>query len=84
VAIDDGNGCVMPSPQSARDGSYTPLSRPLFIYVNDDSYAEKPAVKRYTDFYIENLPVIAEAAQYISLEDAQYAETRAALQRMGG
>lgn len=84
VAIDDGNGCVMPSAKSARAGSYTPLSRPLFIYVNNQAYAENAAVRRYTDFYIDNLQTIAEAAQFINLNESQYAETRAAIEGMIG
>ncbi|HEX5164285.1 MAG TPA: PstS family phosphate ABC transporter substrate-binding protein [Thermomicrobiales bacterium] len=35
LAIDGGNGCVAPSPDTVRDGSYAPLSRPVFIYVNN-------------------------------------------------
>ncbi|ABL79737.1 MULTISPECIES: PstS family phosphate ABC transporter substrate-binding protein [unclassified Nocardioides] len=84
VAIDDGNGCVAPSARTAGTGKYTPLSRPLFIYVNDRSYAENTAVKRYTDFYIANLSTIAHAAQFIDLNEAQNAETREALEGMRG
>jgi phosphate transport system substrate-binding protein len=40
LAIDDGNGCVAPSPETVQDGSYTPLSRPVFIYVNNDGLRE--------------------------------------------
>ena len=36
VEIDGGEGCVAPSVETARDGTYTPLSRPLFIYVKDE------------------------------------------------
>jgi phosphate transport system substrate-binding protein len=84
VAIDDGNGCVEPSAETARDGSYTPLSRPLFIYVNNASYNDKAAVAEYVDYYIENLPEIAEAALFIPLDDAQYQETQDALSSIGG
>ena len=84
LAIDDGDGCVAPSARSARAGAYTPLSRPLFIYVNNQAYAESAAVRHYTDFYIDNLPTIAEAAQFISLNEDQYVETRAALEQMAG
>ena len=34
VAIDSGNGCVLPSEETVRNGTYNPLSRPVFIYVN--------------------------------------------------
>ena len=54
---------VAPSAETAQDGSYTPLARPLFIYVNKASYADNEAVQEYVDFYIENLSEIAEAGK---------------------
>lgn len=79
LAIDSGNGCVAPSAETAQAGEYTPLARPLFIYINTTNYSENAAVKEYTDFYIENLPGIAEAAQFIPLSDELYEETKSAL-----
>lgn len=83
VAVDSGNGCVEPSAETAQAGEYTPLARPLFIYVSDKSYTENPAVKEYVDFYIENLTRIVEAAQYIPSSEETYAETQAALEGIG-
>jgi phosphate transport system substrate-binding protein len=80
VSIDDGNGCVAPSAETAQAGEYTPLARPLFIYVNNASYNDNAAVKEYVDFYIENLPTIAETALFIPLSDDLYAETQSALE----
>jgi phosphate transport system substrate-binding protein len=76
LAIDDGNGCVEPSAETAQAGEYTPLARPLFIYVNNASYADNEAVKEYTDFYIENLAEIAEVSQFIPLSEELYSETK--------
>lgn len=53
VQVDGGNGCVAPSPETIRDGSYAPLSRPLFVYVKADSLA-KPEVQEFMKFYIAN------------------------------
>ena len=39
LEIDGGDGCVAPSAETAQDGTYTPLSRPLFIYVKNESLA---------------------------------------------
>ena len=75
LEIDSGDGCVAPSAETAQDGNYTPLARPLFIYVSNASYADKAQVAEYVDFYIENLAEIAEAAQFIPLNDEQYTET---------
>jgi phosphate transport system substrate-binding protein len=51
VAIDNGKGCVLPSRETVLDGSYQPLSRPLFIYVNVKSL-ERKEVQDFADFYL--------------------------------
>ena len=82
LEIDDGNGCVAPSAETAQSGEYTPLSRPLFVYVNNKEYSEDPAVKEFVDFYIENLEKATEAAQFIQLNEEQAKETESALEGM--
>lgn len=84
VSIDDGNGCVEPSAETASAGEYTPLSRPLFIYVKNSAYSDNAAVKEYVDFYVENLADIADAGQFIALNDQEYADTQAALESISG
>jgi phosphate transport system substrate-binding protein len=84
LQIDDGKGCVEPSAETAQAGEYTPLARPLFIYVNNAKYNDNEAVKEYTDFYIENLATIAEGAKFIPLNDEDYAETKTALEGLAG
>lgn len=83
IEIDSGNGCVAPSAETAADGSYTPLARPLFIYVNNASFAEKPHVAEFVRFYAENDAEIAEAAQYIPLDDAAAEELKAKVDALG-
>ena len=83
LSIDDGNGCVEPSVETAQAGEYTPLARPLFIYVSNASYDENPAVAEYVDFYLENLADIAEIGQFIPLSDELYSETQSALETLG-
>ncbi|GAA2126813.1 PstS family phosphate ABC transporter substrate-binding protein [Nocardioides bigeumensis] len=80
LAIDNGNGCIEPSAETAQAGEYTPLARPLFIYVNNAKYNDNPAVAAYVDFYIENLAEIAEVGQFIPLSDDLYAETQSNLE----
>ena len=80
LAIDSGNGCVEPSAETAQSGDYTPLARPLFIYVNDAKYNDNEAVKAYVDFYIENLADIAEVGKFIPLSDELYGETQSTLE----
>ena len=84
LAIDSGAGCVEPSAETAQDGTYTPLARPLFIYVSNSSYTDNAAVKEYVDFYIENLADIAEIGQFIPLSDELYGETQSALEGISG
>lgn len=71
VAIDGGNGCVEPTKETVQDGSYSPLGRPLFIYVSHASYSEKPAVQKFVDFYVANEEEVANLALFIGLTDEQ-------------
>jgi phosphate transport system substrate-binding protein len=82
LEIDNGEGCVAPSAETAQAGEYTPLARPLFIYVSNASYADNEAVKAYVDFYIENLADIAEIGQFIPLSDDLYSETQSNLEAL--
>ena len=54
IEVDSGKGCVAPSAETARDGSYAPLSRPLYIYVDKKAYASNAALKAFISFYVEN------------------------------
>ncbi|HSX67349.1 PstS family phosphate ABC transporter substrate-binding protein [Nocardioides sp.] len=79
LEVDGGEGCVAPSVETAQDGSYTPLARPLFVYANNAKYTENEATKSYLDFYVENLATIAEETGFIPLSDELYEGTKAAL-----
>jgi phosphate transport system substrate-binding protein len=83
LQIDSGNGCVAPSAQTAQSGEYTPLARPLFIYVNNSAYAGKRQVADFVDFYTNNLTRIVEAAEYIELNDQQLRETKNEVTQLG-
>jgi phosphate transport system substrate-binding protein len=63
---------VMPSEQTVENGKYTPLSRPLFIYVNAAS-AKKPEVKAFVEYYMKNGAQAANSVKYISLPGKAYA-----------
>ena len=77
VEIDSGAGCVAPSVETAQDGTYTPLARPLFIYPSKAAVTENAAVKAFFDFYVDNDAQIAEEAQFIALNDEQRAKLEA-------
>jgi phosphate transport system substrate-binding protein len=70
LEIDGGSGCVAPSVETAQSLDYTPLSRPLFFYVRRDSL-QKPAVRTFVAFVIENSRRIAESALFVPLTDEQ-------------
>ncbi len=83
LEVDGGNGCVAPSAQAAQDGTYAPLSRPLFVYVKRSAFQEKAPVRSFMTFMLDNNTSIAEAAQFVPLSDDQIAEERAKLEAAG-
>ena len=75
VGIDNGSGTpVKPTIEVIRDGKYAPLSRPLFMYVNKESF-QRPAVRAYLEFFFHNAPKIVEhpRVNYVALSDELYA-----------
>jgi phosphate transport system substrate-binding protein len=82
LEVDNGKGCVGPSVQSAQDGSYAPLSRPLFIYPSDAAL-QKPEVNAFIDYYLENVGAITEAVGFVPLTDEQLSESEAAAAKIG-
>jgi len=80
VGVDDGGGCVKPAKETIQDGSYKPLSRPLFMYPKSASIA-KPAVKAFMTFVVENQDKIAEAAKIVPLTPEQVTAGKSELQK---
>jgi phosphate transport system substrate-binding protein len=77
VEVDGGSGCVAASVASAQDGSYTPLSRPLFVYVKKSSFDDNQDVRDFVEFMLDNEQSIAEAARFVPLSAEQLAEQQA-------
>ncbi len=67
---DNGNGPIVPSEQTVRDGTYQPLSRPLFIYVARKS-ADRPEVQQFVDSYFASPELIREVG-YVELTPQIY------------
>ena len=80
VAVDSGSGCVLPTSESIEDGTYSPLSRPLFIYVSKLSM-ERPEVKAFVEFYLDNAADLAQEVGYIKLSEAEYASNRESIRQ---
>ena len=83
VEIDSGDGCVAPSADTAQDGTYTPLSRPLFVYVKTESLA-KPEVEAFVQYMLDNAASIAEEVQFVGLTDEQKQEALSAFDEAKG
>ena len=66
--------CVAPTNETVQAGDYNPLGRELFIYPKGESIADKPEVKAFAEFYVNNSDEIAEAAGFIALTEEQKAE----------
>lgn len=82
VEVDGGSGCIAPSQATIEDGTYAPLSRPLYIYVSHAA-AERPAVAAFLEYAFTNGPSLIPATGYIPLTEAQYAEQRDILSSVG-
>jgi len=82
LEIDNGKGCVGPSVETAQDGSYAPLSRPLFIYPSDAAL-KKPEVKAFVDYYLDNASGVAEGVGFVPLTEEQLEESKAAAKKAG-
>ncbi|MDZ8201328.1 PstS family phosphate ABC transporter substrate-binding protein [Microbacterium sp. SSW1-59] len=74
---------VYPSVETVQDGTYTPLGRPLFIYVNNASYTGNEAVKSFVDFYVENSLEVADLALFVPLTDDQITVAQEELASLG-
>ena len=77
LGVDSGEGCVVPSPETIEDGSYNPLSRPLFIYVAVDELKDRPEVAAFVDFFLDNAPTLVREVGYIPEDPSVYDEGRA-------
>ena len=83
LAVDGGDGCVEPSVQHVQDGTYKPLSRPLFTYVNEDSVAEKQALEPFLTFLLDRQSRLARDAKFVPMTASQIERARTALESGG-
>ncbi|HEY8944384.1 MAG TPA: hypothetical protein VIM73_08980 [Polyangiaceae bacterium] len=81
---EDGQGPIAPSPETVRDGTYRPLSRPLFIYVSKSSLARRE-VELFVTFYLSKGNNFATRVGYVALPEEAYrlAQQRVAARRTG-
>jgi phosphate transport system substrate-binding protein len=73
LAVDGGGGCVKPSTKTVQDGTYTPLSRPLFVYVKHTS-AQRPEVRAFLEYLVTHAGELATGARFVPLTLRQQAK----------
>lgn len=66
-----GKPAVAPSPETVKNGSYQPLSRPVFIYVSAKAL-DRPEVREFIDFYLAQAPALVTAVKYVPLPEKAY------------
>ncbi|HEV8340877.1 MAG TPA: PstS family phosphate ABC transporter substrate-binding protein [Candidatus Binatia bacterium] len=71
VGIDNGKGPVAPSEKTVLDGTYQPLSRPIYIYVSKKA-ADKPEVREFVEFYMKNASKLVKQVKYVPLPEKVY------------
>jgi phosphate transport system substrate-binding protein len=73
VGVDSGTGCVTPSQETVKSGTYKPLSRPLFIYVTKKAMA-RPEVQAFIKFYNDKATEMIPQVGYVPLDAPRYQE----------
>ncbi|MSX01558.1 MAG: phosphate ABC transporter substrate-binding protein PstS family protein [Actinobacteria bacterium] len=84
VAVDGGSGCVKPTVETIQNGTYKPLSRALYMYVNNQSLADKAQVKSFMDYVVANADASAKTAQIVPLTAAQLSTAKSDLNKAEG
>jgi phosphate transport system substrate-binding protein len=84
LEVDGGSGCVAPSVAAAQDGSYTPLSRPLYVYAKKSSFDEKEDVRNFVKYMFDNNETIAQESLFVPLSADQLAEEQAKYEEAAG
>ena len=80
LEVDGGQGCVAPTVDAAQDDTYTPLSRPLFMYVKTGALSDNEALPEFLNFTLDNAQTIAEESRVVPLNQDQIDEQ---LQKLG-
>ena len=78
VAVDGGSGCVKPSLETIQNETYKPLSRPIFMYPSEKAL-QRPEVREFMSFTVDNAPRIAEASKIVPLTPEQVSRSQSSL-----
>ncbi|MCC6158858.1 MAG: PstS family phosphate ABC transporter substrate-binding protein [Deltaproteobacteria bacterium] len=77
IPVDDENetngaGAILPSLQTVSDGTYQPLSRPVFIYISKAAIDSRPEVQAFAEFYVKNAATLTKEVGYIPMPAKAY------------
>lgn len=75
IGVDGGAGAILPTAETVGNSTYTPLSRPLFIYINN-KVIKKAEVKSFVEFYINNAATLSKEVGYVALPSEKYEEQK--------
>jgi phosphate transport system substrate-binding protein len=78
VKVDGGDGCVEPTTDTIQSGTYTPLSRPLFMYPSTKAL-KRPEVKAFLEYIVDNYQELADASQIVAMSPDQAAKAKSAV-----
>lgn len=73
---------VEPTTANVINGTYAPLSRPLFIYVSRKSIESKPEVRQFVQFFLDNAKELTREVNYVTLPDGAYETIRSRFAKM--
>jgi phosphate transport system substrate-binding protein len=79
IGVDNGAGCVEPTPETVANGEYAPLSRPIFVYVKAESL-QRPEVQEFVRFYVATVGDLIADVGYVSAGAEIYAAEQAELE----
>ncbi|NOS96791.1 MAG: PstS family phosphate ABC transporter substrate-binding protein [Methylotenera sp.] len=77
ISAKAGGPAILPSAASVENGTYQPLARPIFIYVNATAAAFKPEVKAFVEFYLDHAPKLVAEVKYVPLPTEDYTAVKA-------
>ena len=76
IGVDGGNGCVVPSDETVANGTYSPLARPIFIYVNTEKLKSSTELQAFVDYYLDNTGELAAQVGYTALTNYNPEKTK--------
>lgn len=81
LAVDNGKGPVYPTLSTVSLGQYQPLTRPLFLYLSEQSLRRKPVTQAFVEHYLDGLPGWIHFTGFMPLSSERYRESLAALKQ---